>query len=88
MINRHPMVEESLVYGVPHPRFGEIPAAKVRLAGGSSSEEALKELRRFCYQGLASYKVPKEFVFVDFIEKTASGKIVRGQGPVTVFPDP
>jgi long-chain acyl-CoA synthetase len=77
VINQHPRVKESLVYGVPHSQYGELPAAKVVLADENGDEAALDNLKRFCYQRLAQYKVPKEFQAVDSIPKTASGKIKR-----------
>jgi len=78
VINRHPAVRESLVYGVPHANYGELPTAKVVLRDGETSAvEALEDLRRFCYQCLTTYKVPKEFVVVEALPKTASGKLKR-----------
>ncbi len=77
VLNRHPWVRESLVFGLPHPRYGELPTAKIVLQEGADPEAVLDELRRFCYQRLAQYKVPKEFQFVDSLPKTASGKIKR-----------
>lgn len=77
VINRHPAVKESLVYGVPHAAYGELPTAKVVLNEESRAEEVLDDVRRFCYQRLTKYKVPKEFVPVDSLPKTASGKLKR-----------
>ena len=77
VLNRHPLVRESLVYGMPHPVYGELPVAKIVPASPSCGDSGLDELRRFCYHHLASYKVPKEFKLVDLLEKTASGKIQR-----------
>ncbi len=74
VLNQHPRVAESLVYAVPHPQYGQLPMAKVVLKDGSADTA---ELRRFCYQRLSSYKVPKDFEFVDALPKTASGKIKR-----------
>jgi acyl-CoA synthetase (AMP-forming)/AMP-acid ligase II len=70
-------VKESLVYGAPHPRYGELPVAKVVLKDGNADDTVLNNLRRFCYERLAQYKVPKEFQPVDLLPKTASGKIRR-----------
>lgn len=75
VLNRHPAVRESLVYGAPHPLFGQLPMAKIVLHEGGSPD--FNELRRFCYQHLARYKVPKDFEIVDGLPKTASGKIKR-----------
>jgi len=74
VLNQHPRVAESLVYGMSHPQYGQLPMAKVVLKDGSADTA---ELRRFCYRRLSSYKVPKDFEFVDALPKTASGKIKR-----------
>ena len=77
VINRHPAVKESLVYGVPHASYGELPTAKIVLNGEVNLGETLNDLRDFCYRLLTKYKVPKEFVPVDSLPKTASGKLKR-----------
>jgi long-chain acyl-CoA synthetase len=77
VINRFPGVVESLVYPVPHERFGELPAAQVVMADGMPDDDTMTDLQRFCYQHLSRYKVPKEFIFVDHLPKTPSGKIKR-----------
>lgn len=74
VLNQHPRVAESLVYGAPHPQYGQLPVAKVVLKNGPADTA---ELRRFCYRMLSSYKVPKDFEFVDALPRTASGKIKR-----------
>ena len=77
VLNRHPAVKESFVYGIPHPRYGELPCAKVVLKEGTAPDFDMDEIRRFCYPLLASYKVPKEIYPVKILEKTVSGKIKR-----------
>ena len=76
VLNQHPQVRESLVYGAAHPVYGQLPMAKIVLREGESAPE-VNELRRYCYQHLAQYKVPKDFEFVAELPKTASGKIKR-----------
>lgn len=77
VLNQHPRVAESLVYGASHAQYGQLPLAKVVLREGAGNGVNAGELRRFCYQRLSSYKVPKEFEFVNELPKTASGKIKR-----------
>jgi long-chain acyl-CoA synthetase len=81
VLNRHPSVRESLVYPEAHARYGELPCADIVLDedGGTKGVDA-KEIRRFCYQHLAPYKVPKELRRVARLEKTASGKLKRWKG--------
>ncbi len=76
VLNLHPLVKESLVYGAPHPQYGQLPLAKIVLREENGVLDA-NELRRFCYQRLARYKVPKDFEFVEQLFRTASGKIKR-----------
>ena len=77
VINQHPGVVESLVYGAPHGQYGELPQARVVPCAGVDGETLAAELKRFCYQRLAQYKVPKEFEIVNHLPKTSSGKIKR-----------
>jgi long-chain acyl-CoA synthetase len=76
VLNQHPLVDSSMVYGSSHPQYGQLPMAKIVVKNGNDVID-LNDLRRFCYQRLAQYKVPKEFTFVDSLPKTASGKIKR-----------
>jgi len=76
VLNQHPQVKESLVYGADHPVYGQLPMAKIVLREGESAPE-VNDLRRYCYGHLAQYKVPKDFEFVPELPKTASGKIKR-----------
>ena len=72
---RHPAVEEVGVVGVPSQRWGETPHAfVVRRAGAACSAE---ELRDFCRERLAHFKVPSAFTFIDELPKTATGKIQK-----------
>ncbi len=76
VLNHYPPVLEALVYGEPHPEYGQIPCAKVVLrdVGGALDEAAL---RAFCRARLALHKIPKSFTCVPALPKTASGKIRR-----------
>ncbi len=76
VLNRHPQVKESLVYGANHAVYGQLPMAKIVLKEGAGAPD-INELRRFCYQHLAPYKVPKDFEFADHLPRTASGKLKR-----------
>jgi long-chain acyl-CoA synthetase len=52
----HPQVAEAAVFGLPDERFGELPAAVVRLAEGSALTPDL--LRAFLAEHIAAFKVP------------------------------
>lgn len=71
----HPKVKEIAVVGVPHPEYGEEVAAFVQLKEGTRATE--DELRQYCLENIARYKVPKYFFFVEDYPMTASGKIQK-----------
>ncbi len=77
VINKHSMIQESYVYGEEHAMYGQLPVARVVVKKGFEDMLDLDELRGFCYKRLSQYKVPKQFVVVDEIPKTVSGKIKR-----------
>jgi len=73
----HPAIEEAVVVGLPDTRWGQVPAAVVRLhAGARLSEDQLIE---FCGTRLASYKLPHVIRFVDALPRNAAGKVLRAQ---------
>ncbi len=76
VLNTHPAVRESLVYGEPHPYYGQIPCARVVWKTGVPVPD-LPALRRYCFERLAPHKVPKSFQSVDSLERTVSGKLKR-----------
>jgi acyl-CoA synthetase (AMP-forming)/AMP-acid ligase II len=71
-LKHHAAVYDAVVVGTPNPRWGQQVTAVVRLREGQSVSEA--ELRKAVGEDLASYKLPKAFVFVDSIERSPSGK--------------
>ena len=77
VINQHPQVVESMVYGEPHGRFGHLPVAWVVARDGHGDKLDVEDLRAHCYRRLARYKAPKSFEVVSDIPKTKSGKIIR-----------
>ncbi|MBX5436790.1 MAG: o-succinylbenzoate--CoA ligase [Alicyclobacillaceae bacterium] len=71
----HPSVEEAGVVAMDDPVWGQVPAAFVVLRPGGRADE--QELRAFCRDRLAGYKVPKRFLFVERLPRNASGKLLR-----------
>ncbi len=76
VINAHPGIKESRVYGKPHVHLGEIPMAEV-VAEKTENAPTAAELSQFCKQGLAAHKVPFKFDFVEQLVRTSTGKIKR-----------
>lgn len=71
----HPKVQEAVVAGIPDPRRGETVKAYVVLKNGESS--SVDEIRNFCKENLAPYKVPTFVDFRDELPKSQVGKILR-----------
>jgi fatty-acyl-CoA synthase len=74
VLHRHPAVNLAAVVAKPDEKWGEVPCAFIDLKPGASATSA--ELRAFCREHLAGYKVPKFFVFGD-IPKTGTGKVQK-----------
>ena len=73
VISTHPNVEEVAVIGINDPYWGQIAAAVVK---GTASKI---ELKRFCREHLSSYKIPRQWFFIEEMPHTTSGKIARPQ---------
>jgi 3-oxocholest-4-en-26-oate---CoA ligase len=69
----HPAIFDAVVVGVPDERWGERVTAVIELRPGAP-EPALDELGEHCRRVLAAYKVPRDAVVVDAIERSPSGK--------------
>jgi fatty-acyl-CoA synthase len=72
----HPAVADVAVLGRPDPRWGEVGQAFVQLAPCAPPPRE-DELRAFCRQRLAPYKVPASFAFVADFPRTSAGKIQK-----------
>lgn len=73
VLGNHPKVAEVAVVGVADSLKGETPRAFVRLKSGEEASE--QEIKKFCLEHLANYKVPREVLFIDSLPKTADGRI-------------
>jgi long-chain acyl-CoA synthetase len=71
----HPAVKEASVAGLPDIAKGEVPHAWVVLKAGASATS--DELRGFCRERLAPYKVPAKIEFRTDLPKTMVGKVLR-----------
>ena len=73
-LSLHPAVLEVAVAGLPDERWGKIVAAFVKRRVWVEAAE----LDQFCRQsGLANFKRPRRFVFVDELPKSPVGKLLR-----------
>jgi 2-furoate---CoA ligase len=73
-LSLHPAVSEVAVVGLPDQKWGRIVTAFVKR--GTYVSEA--DLEAFCMDsGLANFKRPRRFVFVDAIPRSPVGKLLR-----------
>ncbi len=75
VIITHPKVMEVGVAGIPDPYRGETVKAWIVLKPGETVSE--EELKVFCKEKLAAYKVPTHIEFRGELPKTTVGKILR-----------
>lgn len=74
-LRTHQRVREVAVVGIRDPKWGEVGKCFYSTEDGQPLPET--DFRDFCLQGLAKYKVPKQFVHLPELPKGASGKIQR-----------
>jgi O-succinylbenzoic acid--CoA ligase len=76
VLEAHPQVIEAGVVGRPHEEWGEMVAAWVVAAPGTTID--WDELVAHCRRHLAAYKIPKQFDRTgEPLPRTASGKLLR-----------
>jgi fatty-acyl-CoA synthase len=71
----HRAVADVAVVGRPDERWGEVGVAYVVMRPGALTDAV--ELTGHCRGRLASYKVPREIVFVDELPRSSVGKVLR-----------
>jgi len=75
VLYKHPKVELAAVIGIPNKVRGERIAAYIKLKNGQKATAA--EIRQFCKEHLADYKVPRKIVFRDELPVSIAGKVLR-----------
>jgi acyl-CoA synthetase (AMP-forming)/AMP-acid ligase II len=75
LLSHHEAVDEAAVLGVDDEKFGQRLRAFVVLSSdGAASED---DLKAYVKKNLASYKVPREIVFLDELPRNATGKVLK-----------
>ncbi len=72
---KHPSIAEAAYIGVTDEHRGQVPTAFIALKEGQNA--SAEEIRNFCRQNLADFKLPKQVKFVNSIPRTGSGEIDR-----------
>jgi O-succinylbenzoic acid--CoA ligase len=74
-VRAHGAIENCAVVGLPDEEWGERVAALVVLADGA--EISADEIRGYCRDHLAGYKLPRTIAFAEELPRTASGTVDR-----------
>jgi fatty-acyl-CoA synthase len=72
---QHPKIQEAAVFGIPDEKYGEAVVAWVKLQDGETADA--EEIRKYCGEQIAYYKVPKHIVIVNEFPMTVTGKIQK-----------
>jgi fatty-acyl-CoA synthase len=72
---RHPKIEDVQIFGVPDPKYGEELCAWIKLRAGTELTE--DEVRDFCRNQIAHYKIPRHIRFVEEFPMTVTGKMQK-----------
>ena len=75
VLYEHPKIQEAAVAGIPDPKRGETVKAWVVLKPDETA--TVDEIRDFCKDKLAKYKIPYYVEFRDELPKTMVGKVLR-----------
>jgi fatty-acyl-CoA synthase len=71
----HPKVAEVGVFGIPDEFYGEEVMAWIQLHAGETATE--EEIKNFCKDKIAHFKIPKYIWFVEEFPMTVTGKLQK-----------
>jgi len=76
---QHPAVEAVAVTGAPDDKWGEVPVGFVVIRKGVQERDGVtdEELQAFLSSRLARYKIPRRYVRLNDLPRTASGKVLK-----------
>jgi fatty-acyl-CoA synthase len=72
---QHPKIDEVEVFGVPNEKYGEVVCAWIKLHDGETA--TADEIRDFCKEKIAHFKIPQHVRFVDEFPMTVTGKVQK-----------
>ena len=75
LLAEHPAVAECAAFGMPDEKWGEVVVAAIVLKPGQVVSE--QELRSHLAGRLARYKLPRRWLWLAALPKTALGKVQR-----------
>jgi fatty-acyl-CoA synthase len=71
----HPKIKDVQVVGVPSKKYGEEVMAFIQMKLGQTTTD--EEIKNYCQDKIARYKIPRYVAFVESYPITASGKIQK-----------
>ena len=74
-LHAHPKIADVYVVGLPDERLGERVLAWVQLKSGEKATE--DEIKQFCQEKIAHFKIPEFIRFVDEFPMTVTGKVQK-----------
>jgi fatty-acyl-CoA synthase len=77
VFTEHPAVSEAALIGKAHETWGEVGLMVVVLEQGQTASE--EELKAFCGEHLARFKIPKQVVFADALPYSSYGKVLKAE---------
>jgi fatty-acyl-CoA synthase len=77
VFTEHRAVSEAALIGKPHDKWGEVGLMVVVLEKEQTATE--EELKAFCGERLARYKIPKEVHFADALPYSSYGKVIKAE---------
>ncbi len=77
VFREHPAVRDAALIGIPHERWGEVGLMVVVLEEHQTA--TAEELKAFCGEHLARFKIPKEIVFADGLPYSSYGKVLKAE---------
>lgn len=77
VLAEHPAVAECAAFGLPDAQWGEAVAVAVVFKPGQQADE--QALREHLAARLARYKLPRRWIWLPALPKTALGKVQRGE---------
>ncbi|HEV2453462.1 MAG TPA: class I adenylate-forming enzyme family protein [Verrucomicrobiae bacterium] len=78
VLDSHPAILRSRVFGRQHPQWGEAVYAEAQLRNGTTPPVTSDEILTYCRKRLSSQKVPVTVEFVTEVTMTSSGKVRHG----------
>lgn len=73
VLRSHPAVADAACFAVPDAKYGEVVGAAIVTRDAVAKDD----LRSYCSERLAAFKVPRAMEFRDTLPKTATGKVLR-----------